>query len=633
MRSIIASRASVLGAVFALTISIVLTPRVTPISAAPLALNAAFEQLPGKALDVAVAPNGQIWKIGADNTLARLDGAAWVTVPFPQFPEFRFPQRLAIGPDNTPWFVSRAGAIPNLKGDNFQEFGGFGAQIRPGEDTKAQDVSIGPSGPWIVQTDGGVKQFDGFADRSLPIEGGARRIAVAPDGTAWVVRPDTKIFARINNAWVEQTGLAKDIGIGANGDIWVVGTDDNLWKRVGTNWDRVDGPAAQIAVGPTGLPVIVSPNGDTFRATSVGGENRPPVAGPPPTAVPVAPAGPRRRASINIQCDFAGSTPSPDWQKDSIQDMFVGTGGLAQYVQEMSYGALTLDGTRTVGRYTMTQSQQQYLQSTDPTQDAFFAATQRLVDDCVGQAAGDIGAIPEPDNALITLFFNAPIGVSGATNVYNVQLQGVTKRYWIIFLTNVGWNSPGLWAHELGHTLGSDDMETFWDPMGRAPLGWGGGSQQDPRRGMLPGYSTYTRDRAGWIPADRKVEYGLNGQQDVQLARLTQPGPQGILMARTSVLPDRSMYTVEYRVPVGFDAAMPLPNGAGAVIIHRTTLHIPGARVPMMAVRANPSDAPDSDGVRWTTGKVYNDPANNISIRIGAMDANQATVTFGPAVL
>lgn len=600
-------------------------PWATPSSAAPLNVNVAFEHIPGKsALDIAVSNNGTVWIAGTDGKIYRLNGTTWEDGGYPQEHEMGTPQRIAATPDGVPWIVTSNAWMPNIPAP-------FTIRGRGG-DAKAQDVSIAADGiVWFITTDNAVMRFNDPLIRDFPVEGGARRIAVAPNGTVWVTRPDNRIFAWETDNWVEKGGLAKDVAVGANGDVWIVGVDDAIWKRVGDNWDRANGPAAQIAVAPNGAPLIVDANGNVFRATSVGGENRPPVAAPPTPVPPPVQRVDRGRASINILCDFTDAPASPDWRKDSIQDMFMGQRGLDQYIQEMSYGQASLAGTRTVGRYTLPRGAGDYYGGA-PTQTEHMNARQRLTDDCIGAAGADLGTLPDTNATLISMFFNAPIGVGGSVAVQTVNVNGAAQPYTVVQYGNVGWNSPGLVAHEMGHVFGQNDIESEWDPMGGAWLGQSqGATLENPRRERIIGYSTYVRDLAGWIPADRKVTYTGQGEQRVTLTRLTQPLPQAMLMARTERLADGTFYTVEYRTPTGFDAALPLPGGVGAVIIHRSTTHIPGARVPMMAVREKPTDAPDSDGVRWIPGETYNDPANNISIRVDVADATGAVVTFGPA--
>ncbi len=94
--------------------------------------------------------------------------------------------------------------------------------------------------------------------------GDAVRIAVAPDGKAWVVNGlDGAIFKWMGNGWQHIPGCAKDIGIGANGSTWVIDCHPTLggygieyWN--GSGWTAVGGGAVGIAVAPDGKPWVVN---------------------------------------------------------------------------------------------------------------------------------------------------------------------------------------------------------------------------------------------------------------------------------------------------------------------------------------------------------------------------------------
>jgi hypothetical protein len=103
------------------------------------------------------------------------------------------------------------------------------------------------------------------------VEGGAVRIAVAPNGTPWILDNDGRIHQRTAGQWVQVEGRALDIGIGADGTVWVTtltddwGEDGVLAKREGTAWVSHSRPSSAVTVDPAGMPWFAKGDGDLFR--------------------------------------------------------------------------------------------------------------------------------------------------------------------------------------------------------------------------------------------------------------------------------------------------------------------------------------------------------------------------------
>ena len=109
-------------------------------------------------------------------------------------------------------------------------------------------------------------------------DGGAVRVAVAPDGVPWVVTSSGGIYKRTSSdpstgSWAVQPGCAHDIGIGKDGSVWIVSCDANgtnylLKKWNGSGWDVNCGSAVNVAVGTTGFPWLVSSSNQIWRKLS-----------------------------------------------------------------------------------------------------------------------------------------------------------------------------------------------------------------------------------------------------------------------------------------------------------------------------------------------------------------------------
>lgn len=156
--------------------------------------------------------------------------------------------------------------------------GGFGAK----------DVAVGfnTSDLWIT---GGNAPLNGNSDifKFNPYTNGwnkieesfkGARIAVAPDGTPWVVQANGNIFKRNSTStgastWTQQPGSATDIGIGGNGDVWItdrtpVNGGFRVCKLIGnpaTSVQCSNGGAIRVSVSQSGIPWIVAQSGAIFR--------------------------------------------------------------------------------------------------------------------------------------------------------------------------------------------------------------------------------------------------------------------------------------------------------------------------------------------------------------------------------
>jgi hypothetical protein len=144
----------------------------------------------------------------------------------------------------------------------------------PGE---GSDISVGADGTaWLVGYDPADR------DRELyrwtgsgweGVQGKGTRIAVDPQGGAWVLDGDGSVKHWENGNWSEKPGEGTDIAVGANGDVWMVGwytdlldTDRNpenrsIYHWTGSDWEEVDGGAVRIAVAPDGTPWILNNDG------------------------------------------------------------------------------------------------------------------------------------------------------------------------------------------------------------------------------------------------------------------------------------------------------------------------------------------------------------------------------------
>ena len=134
----------------------------------------------------------------------------------------------------------------------------------------ASDIAVGANGVvWIIgndpagAADKNIYRWDGNAFQKTV--GQAVRIAVDPNGKAWVVNSSGGIFRWIETSWQDMPGKAIDIGIGAKGEVWVLDPNGTPFKWDGNNWRAIGGGGWRIAVDPNGNPWVVNQGNQIWR--------------------------------------------------------------------------------------------------------------------------------------------------------------------------------------------------------------------------------------------------------------------------------------------------------------------------------------------------------------------------------
>lgn len=220
-----------------------------------------WKAVAGSAKDIAVGPDGVAWILGSASVaggfeVQRFNGSAFQTV------SGTGGVRIAAGPTGA-WVVRRDNTIRRLEGSQWKTLPGT-----------ARDIAVGPGGEaWIVGTTaatGGfeVRRWTGSSWQT--VGGGGVAVGVGPDGTPWLVDADNRILRHNGVRWDVLPGTAKDIAIGADGTAWTIATETSgggyriqRWNGVG--WQAVDGGAVWIGVEPDGLPWVVNNAGGIYR--------------------------------------------------------------------------------------------------------------------------------------------------------------------------------------------------------------------------------------------------------------------------------------------------------------------------------------------------------------------------------
>ena len=200
--------------------------------------------------------------IAANNQVIGKFGSSWASI-FPFAPNGV--KRMDAG--------SYTYAIVNQNDDPFHFVNNQWVQL-PG---KASDIGVGSGGQickiGTTPVAGGfdIACLDAQKTSWLPLDGGAVRISVKPNGMPVVVNDAGSIYERSddNTHWVPLDGIATDVAVGGkygrSARIWVIGGDSSIYERVGGSWINHFGVASQISVAENGAPWVINSAGDLYE--------------------------------------------------------------------------------------------------------------------------------------------------------------------------------------------------------------------------------------------------------------------------------------------------------------------------------------------------------------------------------
>jgi hypothetical protein len=248
--------------------------------------------------------------------------------------------------------------------------------------------------------------------------------------------------------------------------------------------------------------------------------------------------------------------PAPAQNREFYENLLInaGTGGHADYWDDVSNGSITLAGSTVRGWYTLDQTvtqAQAYGGGGNP--DRIKKHT-----DCVNKARSQ-GYTPPSDHTVVVI--TSPgidtFGFNGGA--FLGEDAGV-----------------GIIAHEVGH--GISLAHSFSDDPDHCNATWASKGEYDNQWDMMsysnvwaqnlgafgrtaPGLNAYHLDRMGWLDRTKIFRFGADGNYDrtLTLAALTRPDDDGYMLIRVPF--DTGdlyrYYTVEYRIVAGWDGGIP----------------------------------------------------------------------------
>ena len=130
----------------------------------------------------------------------------------------------------------------------------------------ARDIGVGANNEvWVIglATNGGGYRIYKWTGTWKEIGGGAVRVAVDPNGNAWVINNSDQVFQWVGSWNYISAVSGKDVAISSNGTVFILQPTKIMSKRPSeTTWSSIDGPSGKtmlrIAADFNGYPYVIT---------------------------------------------------------------------------------------------------------------------------------------------------------------------------------------------------------------------------------------------------------------------------------------------------------------------------------------------------------------------------------------
>ncbi|HEY2517535.1 MAG TPA: hypothetical protein VGI39_41965 [Polyangiaceae bacterium] len=189
--------------------------------------------------------------------------------------------QVAVSPEGTAWVLNAQGNIYAFNGVGFSQYPGCATSIGVGSNENVWVIgcsTVGDGGKGIYRLVGSqfvqVDAADGAA---------GTKIAVSPEGTAWVLNAQGNIYKWTGSKFQQYPGCATSIGAGPNDGVWVIGCSEangggnGIYQLQGSSFVPMGAGAAgtAIAVSPEGTPWVLNSSGTIYEYDSDASDTSP----------------------------------------------------------------------------------------------------------------------------------------------------------------------------------------------------------------------------------------------------------------------------------------------------------------------------------------------------------------------
>ncbi len=327
---------------------------------------------------------------------------------------------------------------------------------------------------------------------------------------------------------------------------------------------------------------------------------------------------------VSILCKFNDNPAEPN-DLDFFNQMYADQyPGLDHFWRQNSYNLANLQGSGAFGWFVLPQPRAYYF---DAEGDLIH---ERAAVDCTHAADA---AVDFTDYVGINMMFNDNLDCCAWGGAWYLCLDGTCQVWRMTWEPPWGYQNIGVIAHETGHGFGLPHSlgncrrgyDNRWDVLSDV---WSNGTDPSFPQFGTQGQHTiaYHKEMLEWITPDQIYTSQVNSGKTISLERLALPQSDDYLEARILINNStQHYYTLEVRQPTAEQANYDKWLPGFAVIIHDIDL-----------VRGDPAVVIDQDGdcltgdagAMWTTGEVFRDDINGISVTIGQHTGSGYSVTI-----
>lgn len=288
--------------------------------------------------------------------------------------------------------------------------------------------------------------------------------------------------------------------------------------------------------------------------------------------------------------------------------------GQDHFWREASYDALTLTGSSFAGWFNLPKTEAQYSPGGNVEPLVLAVDCMTAADAAVNFATYE-GVIIMVNGAVLVNGVAAALATQEPLPIF---IDGATRSYRAVLLSEGAINTQYFWSHELGHSLGLIHtaapgngylLTSGWDLMSSGGFQDGGANT---KVGVHP--SQLHKYILGWIPGARTRTVSNGQTATFVLERSAQPGAGNYLIG---VLPlgggGGEFYSIESKRQAGYDRLAVGALPAEGVVIHRVSPNNdPIGRI----INANGTTSTTDAGAYLVPGEQWVDAVRNITIKV-----------------